>query len=504
MEGKICLQLSTDKGEDFFYFKVTRKSTQTVLFDTSLGGLIFSDKFIQIAANLPSDKMYGWGENVHPNLKHDFTRYTTWAIFARDEWPDSDGLKTKNLYGQHPFYMMLEPDGKAHGVFILNSNAQEVTTAPGPALIYRTIGGILDMYFFPGPTPEEVTKQYLALIGKPALPAYWALGYQLSRWGYKSLDEMKEIVERNVAAGIPLDTIVADIDYMDKRKDFTLGEKWTGLPDYVKNIHSRGMKSIVIYDPAIQVDYEAFQRASDMGAKFVEWERDDQVPHDIQDIYNLTKNTKIMLGVVWPDHHTAFPDFFDKTTARWWSEEIARDQKKIGYDGIWIDMNEPANFGTNEDHPWYFDDPAHDNVTTLKCPVVEGGRDAEWDMPPYKTRAVWGFEEANKPYLSTVTLCMNGIQSGGEMRFYNVKSLYGWSESKVTQQALHDAINKRGIVISRSTFASSSRYAAHWLGDNRARWDDLRNAVVGAQEFNLFGFPYVNALQQLLLGARER
>ena len=28
-----------------------------------------------------------------------------------------------NLYGVHPFYVNLESSGKAHGVFLLNSNA---------------------------------------------------------------------------------------------------------------------------------------------------------------------------------------------------------------------------------------------------------------------------------------------------------------------------------------------------------------------------------------------
>lgn len=41
------------------------------------------------------------------------------------------------------------------------------------------------------------------LIGRPVIPAYWSLGFQLSRWDYGSLSEVKKTVERNRAAGIP-------------------------------------------------------------------------------------------------------------------------------------------------------------------------------------------------------------------------------------------------------------------------------------------------------------
>ncbi|KHJ76647.1 glycosyl hydrolase, family 31 [Oesophagostomum dentatum] len=156
--------------------------------------------------------------------------------------------------------MVVEPSGKTHGVLILNSNAQELTTAPGPAFVYRTVGGNLDLYFFPGPTPEEVTQQYLALIGKPTLPAYWAFGYQLSRYGYKDLNDMKEKISRNLKLGVPLDTVVADIDYMDRYKDFTTGDKWAGLADYVKELHTKGMKAILIIDAGVQADYASFER----------------------------------------------------------------------------------------------------------------------------------------------------------------------------------------------------------------------------------------------------
>ncbi|XGW11790.1 hypothetical protein V3C99_012897 [Haemonchus contortus] len=485
------MPLWKQKSYDIFYFIIRRKSTGRHVFDTSLGNLIFADKFLQIAAYLSSDAMYGWGENVHPTLKHDFSNYRTWGMFARDEPPNSSKLSTKNLYGVHPFYMAMEPDGKAHGVFILNSNAQEVTTAPGPAIIYRTIGGILDLYFFPGPTPEEVTQQYLALIGTPFLPAYWALGFQLSRYGYEDLDHLKRIIERNREAGVPLETVVVDIDYMDRYKIFTVGEKFAGMPEYLKEVQSWGMRVVLIYDPAIQVDHEAFERGIKEGARFIEWEHDDQVMRSIQNQYPLVKDTKIMLGVVWPDRHVAFPDFLDPTNAtqNWWIQEIVRFHEKVPHDGIWIDMNEPANFGTNEKKPWYFKEQDHPNVEPLKCPSNSVER--EWEAPPFQTHSVYHYD--GETSLASKTLCMTAMQGDGKLRFYDVKNLYGWSEAKATQQAQHTAMGKRGVVISRSTFPSAGRYAGHWLGDNTATWEDLRSSIIGALEFNMFGIPYVGA-----------
>ena len=45
----------------------------------------------------------------------------------------------------------------------------------------------------------------------------------------------------------------------------------------------------------------------------------------------------------------------------------------------------------------------------------------------------------------------------------------------------------------RSTFPGSGHYAGHWLGDNNSTWSDLRTSVIGVQEFNIFGLPYVGS-----------
>ena len=44
----------------------------------------------------------------------------------------------------------------------------------------------------------------LQLIGVPVMPAYWSLGYQISRYGYDNLQNMKNAVQRTQDANIPL------------------------------------------------------------------------------------------------------------------------------------------------------------------------------------------------------------------------------------------------------------------------------------------------------------
>lgn len=62
-------------------------------------------------------------------------------------------------------------------------------------------------------------------------------------------------------------------------------------------------------------------------------------------------------------------------------------------------MNEPANFGTNEGTPWYFDSPDHPDDEALKCPMAETAKDAEWDMPPYKTHSVYFYGQVSTAWI---------------------------------------------------------------------------------------------------------
>uniref|UniRef100_A0A915AP98 P-type domain-containing protein n=1 Tax=Parascaris univalens TaxID=6257 RepID=A0A915AP98_PARUN len=414
-------------------------------------------------------------------------------MLARDETPpvlmEASDFGRKNFCGVYPFYMALELDGKAHGVLFLNSNPQEITTSPAPHIVYRTIGGILDIYFFPGPRPEDVIRQYLALVGTPAVPPYWALGFQIDYFA-SNLTEFNHTVNVIRDANIPLDVVYANIDYMDKYQDFTLGKEWQQLSTYFNQLHDQDIHAVLTLDASISVTGEAFKRALDAHASFFEWERIDQAPKSIQSLYNSTNNTKIMLGVSWPDAHVAFPDFGAEETINWWVDEIATFHEMVPFDGIWIKRNEPASFGTDETDPWYFKSPKHSKIAPLMCPL--NGTDAYYDVPPYETFSVFLYrDDTMQSYLSSKTLCMLAVSKSG--RIYDTKNLYGLQQSIATHKALQVAISKRGLLLSESLFPSGGHYAGHALGDNFATWSNLARSVVGIQLFNIFGIPYVGA-----------
>ncbi|KAE9546285.1 hypothetical protein FO519_010503, partial [Halicephalobus sp. NKZ332] len=213
----------------------------------------------------------------------------------------------------------------------------------------------------------------------------------------------------------------------------------------------------------------------------IEWPRMDLVPKQLEDTYPMVKGTKIMLGKVWPANNAAFPDFLDPTnvTNSWWADELKGFVDEVHVDGAWIDMNEASNFDTTPNNT--------KDAGTLYCPI--NGPDSSLDHPAYETVSVFNRGD----YLFSKTLCMFASTMRNTTSYYNTKNLYGWSETRATMNGMEKARNKRAVVISRSTFVSSGRYGGHWLGDNNAAWPDLQVTIIGVQEFNMFGIPYVGS-----------
>lgn len=438
--------LSFDKNP--FGFALSRRTTGTIVFDTrQIPGLTFSEQFIQLSIKVPSQYVYGLGETSYKQLKHDF-RWRKWGFFASDQFPHES---TVNLYGVHPFYLCIEDNsGNSHGVFFLNSHAMDVFLQPEPDIItFRAIGGSLEFFIFAGPTPEMVVKQYTSIVGRPNMPPYWALGFQLSRFGYRNLTLLKQVFDRNRLAAIPQDVQFIDDDYMHKQLDFTIDPvRFKNLSEFVQDIHSRHMKLVILVDPAISSHPNVtYYEPLDLGLKL--------------NIFINDNRTGLPLeGKVWPGK-TFWPDF-TKTKAtihNYWTKLLVKFHKDLQFDGVWIDMNEPSNFV--------------DGSTT-------GCVKNRYNNPPYNPLIY-----AN---VTNKTICLDSDQFLG--KHYSMHNLYGYKESEATYESLNEIFpKKRPFILSRSTFAGSGYYTNHWTGDNRSKWNHMRYSIVSILLFQMFGIP---------------
>jgi alpha-glucosidase len=259
-QGHVDLDAEPDESDLFFeysnepsfWFKVTRRSTGDVLFSTEGSRLVFENQFIEFRTQLPEGhNLFGLGETIEDfKIRPGSTR----TLYNADI-PDHVGA---NLYGSHPFYMEDRyENGKvqSHGVYLRNAHPQEVLIGED-GLTWRTIGGSIDLYFFSGPNPTEVIRQYQHVVGYPAMQQYWTLGFHQCRWGYATVEEFESVVDRYQQAGIPVETFWSDLDYMDKRRDFTFDpetyplEKFQGL---LNKLHSNGQHYVPLVDAAINV-----------------------------------------------------------------------------------------------------------------------------------------------------------------------------------------------------------------------------------------------------------
>jgi maltase-glucoamylase len=80
----------------------------------------------------------------------------------------------------------------------------DYTLLPSPAISFKTSGGILDFFVLLADDPEHLSRLYTSLIGRPILPPYYGIGFQLTRYGYHSTDHVKKVIDRNIKAKIPM------------------------------------------------------------------------------------------------------------------------------------------------------------------------------------------------------------------------------------------------------------------------------------------------------------
>ncbi len=294
------------------------------LLDADAEPLSWAGERVALARTLPDDAhVYGFGEKALPLDKRGH-RLALRNLDCLGYGPGDDPL-----YMSIPFYVTLR-DGAACGVFLDNSYSAEadVGTSRRDVIRLEAEGGELRYYFFPGPTPADVMRQYTELTGRMELPPLWALGYHQNRWSYYPDSRVRQVAREFRQRRIPCDAIHLDIHYMDGYRCFTWHPKrFPDPPGLVRHLHESGFKVVGMVDPGIKADrrYPVCRSGRE------------------QDVFCKYPNGSLFKGPVWPGL-CYFPDFSAPHAREWWGEQY-RTLLDVGVDGFWNDMNEPAIFG---------------------------------------------------------------------------------------------------------------------------------------------------------------
>ncbi|KAA8910207.1 hypothetical protein TRICI_004225 [Trichomonascus ciferrii] len=237
------------------------------------------------------------------------------------------------MYGSIPF-MQAQTKGASAGVFWANAADTYIDITKDKKSTtshWISEAGLLDVFVFLSDTPEEINRQYGAIVGYTLLPQSFAIGYHQCRWNYNSEEDVLDITEKFDQSGTPYDVIWLDVEYTEEKKYFTWNKALFPDPVRMMNKLDQSKRKLVpIIDPHIKNadNYKVVSTFKDKG-----W---------------TTKNNKgeTFFGHCWPGE-SIWLDPFNPAAQNYWDELFS---KAGGFGGgaenlhIWNDMNEPSVF----------------------------------------------------------------------------------------------------------------------------------------------------------------
>ena len=340
------------------------------------------------------------------------------------------------LYGSIPLLTSLHsnPSPSVSAILWLNPSDTFVTldrsSSSGISSSWVSETGIIDFAIFVGPSPADILKQYHYLTGLPTLPPIFALGYQQSKWGYKSQEEVMAISHRFTAEQISLDVLWLDIQYTDDKKYFTWDPTHYGNPEQlVAALTADERKLVTIIDPHIKADssYSVFSSLQ---------ERDFFV--------KLPDTRSDFTGDCWPGK-SSYPDFTRPDVRAFWGSLYSYNHFHGTSPDVWIwnDMNEPS----------VFDGPEMSFPRNL----VHAG-----NIEHRELHNLYGMYYHRSTY--------EGLLKRDNMN-----------------------IPRRPFVLSRSFFAGSHRFGPIWTGDNNSEWSHLKASIPMLLSLSISGMSFSGA-----------
>ncbi len=434
-----------------------------------------------------NDIVYGLGEANRGLNKRGY-------CYTSDCTDDPNHTEDKrSLYGAHNFIVVAGRE--TFGLFF--DYPSEITFDIGytktDTLQVSCEDADLNLFVIDGDSPYDIVKQFRGIIGRSYIPPKYAFGFGQSRWGYKTKEDFRRVVDGYRENGVPLDMVYMDIDYMQGFKDFTLNEEnFQDFPAFVQEMKDRNIRLIPIIDAGVKVEkgYDIYEEG-------------------VQNRYFCQREDgSDFVAAVWPGD-THFPDVLNEEARKWFGDKyrILTDQ---GIEGFWNDMNEPAIFyskeGLAELKDMLKDFLENENGGGITAGEMAAdnrnqGEDsektaAEDDKKRFAGPSVWPLmwklgslansrEDYRRFYHNT---------KDGRVRHDKVHNLFGYYMTRAAGEAFERIDpDKRFLMFSRSSYIGMHRYGGIWTGDNKSWWSHILLNLKMLPSLNMCGFLYTGA-----------
>ncbi len=404
------------------------------------------------------DRIYGLGENVRGINKRGW-------IYESNCSDDPNHTEEKHsLYGAHNF-LIFEPAGgrERFGLFI--DCGQKVIFDCGytdrKQLRITVAEGGFVLYILENESLLDMVHEFRSMIGRSYIPPKWAFGYGQSRWGYRSAEDVRQIVREHRDQGVPLDSVYMDIDYMERFKDFTVDAgRFPDFPEFVEEMSRQHIHLVPIIDAGVKIEkgYPVYEEGLANG------------------YFCKNEDGTPFVGGAWPGR-VHFPDVLNPDARKWFGDWY-RVLLDAGIEGFWNDMNEPALFYSEA----YLQE-AFRKLTSFRTDDLD----------------IWKFFELKGTVLSMANRpedfrSFYHNMNGKMIRHDRVHNLYGSNMTRAAGEAFERlSPEKRILIFSRSSCIGMHRCGGIWMGDNQSWWSHLLMNMQMLPSLNMCGFLYIGA-----------
>lgn len=402
-----------------------------------------------------NDIVYGLGEQIRGINKRGW-QYVSWNYDNPNHHEDA-----RSLYGAHNFIII--HGAVTFGAFFDFAGKMEfdIGYTKRSVMQIHAASNNLTVYIITGESEKDIVKQFRKMVGRSYIPPFWAFGYGQSRWGYKTEEDIRTVAKQYQDAGIPLDSIYLDIDYMERYKDFTVDtERFPNLKELATDMKEQGIHLVPIIDAGVKIEdgYDVYEEG-------------------VQNNY-FCKNAEggDFVGAVWPGR-VHFPDFLQPKARDWFGKKYAVLTEQ-GIDGFWNDMNEPAIF--------YTEDRLADT-----CAEIEKLTAGNMGIQEYF--AFTGMVAGLNGNIGDYDKFYHNVD-GKMVKHSEVHNLYGMNMTRSAFEALQEiSPEKRTLFFSRSSYIGAHRYGGIWQGDNKSWWSHILQSMQQLPALNMAGFLFTGS-----------